>query len=227
MHKNKKNDRDIEKVVSSPVEKAIETAAQKIFGKMIPEWMTPNMITMIGAAGAAIGIVSAFLAKWNILFLTGTCFGVITHLICDDLDGYVARERNMRSDSGAYLDLLTDILHITYLLIALSFSKVIDIRFAIFMVPVYALIIFTSMNEIHYLSKFSFPTLGPAETHIFFLIILIGSMITDRKAFFTFRDVDFNIGNIICVIGGIPMYIEMIRLQIVVFLRIRKKDRET
>ena len=70
MHKNKKNDRDIEKVVSSPVEKAIETAAQKIFGKMIPEWMTPNMITMIGAAGAAIGIVSAFLAKWNILFWT-------------------------------------------------------------------------------------------------------------------------------------------------------------
>ena len=225
MQKNNKTDQKIEKVVSSPIERAIENAAQKIFGKMIPEWMTPNMITMLGAAGGAAGIVFAFLAKKNILFLTGTCFGIITHLICDDLDGYVARKRNMISNSGAYLDLLTDILHITYLLIALSFSKVIDIRFAIFLVPVYALIIFTSMNEIHYLSKFSFPTLGPAETHLFFLILLIGSMVTGCRAFFTVGDVDFNIGNIVCVAGGVPMYVEMIRLQIVVFTRIRKLDK--
>ena len=81
------------------------------------------------------------------------------------------------------------------------------------------------MNEIHYLSKFSFPTLGPAETHLFFLIILIGSMVTGCRAFFTVGDVDFNIGNIVCVAGGVPMYVEMIRLQIVVFTRIRKLDK--
>ena len=38
--------------------------------------------------------------------------------------------------------------------------------------------------------------------------------------------IDIRFGDIVAVIGGIPMYIEMIRLQITVFLRIRKQDNE-
>ena len=218
------NNAKVEKVIPNPLERALDAITVNTIGKIIPSFVTPNMMTSLGAIGGAIGIAFAFLAKINPLFLIGTCFGVCAHLVCDNLDGHIARKKNMMTKSGAYYDLLTDILHITYLLIALAFSEVVNIKFVIFLVPVYALIIFTSMNEIHYLNKFSFPTLGPSETHLFFLALLIGSMITGCKPLFTLFGIDFKIGDIIAVVGGIPMYIEMIRLQISVFLRIKKQD---
>ena len=84
-------------------------------------------------------------------------------MICDDLDGYVARTRNMTSTAGGYFDLLTDILHITYLIIALAFAGFVSFEISIFLVPVYALIIFTAMNYILYLKEFLFPRLGFIE----------------------------------------------------------------
>ena len=223
---NENENQNVEKVIPSFFERALDKLTVNTIGRIIPSFVTPNMMTSFGAIGGAIGIAFAFLAKINPLFLIGTCCGVISHLVCDNLDGHIARKKNMKTKSGAYYDLLTDILHITYLLIALSFSEVINIKFAIFLVPVYALIIFTSMNEIHYLNKFSFPTLGPSETHLFFLALLIGSMITQCKPLFTFAGIDFKLGDIVIILGGIPMYFEMIRLQITVFARIRKSDKQ-
>ncbi len=216
----------VEKVIPNPLERLLDKITINTIGKIIPSFVTPNMMTSFGAIGGAIGIVCAFLAKIHPLFLIGSCFGVCAHLVCDNLDGHIARKKNMMSKSGAYYDLLTDILHLTYLLIGLAFCEAINIKIVIFLVPVYALIIFTSMNEIHYLNKFSFPTLGPSETHLFFLALLIGSMITGCRPLFNFKGIDIRFGDIVAVIGGIPMYIEMIRLQVTVFLRIRKQDNE-
>ena len=222
----KKPEKGVEKVVPSPIEKLLDHVVHKSLGPIVPKWMSPNMVTGIGAIGGAIGIVFALLSRMHPLFLIGTCCGIITHLVCDNLDGFVARQRNSLSNRGAYFDLLTDILHITYLLIALTFAGVMHWYITIFLVPVYALIIFTSMNEIHYLNRFSFPTVGPAETHLFFIAIMVGSMITSCKVLLTLWGVDFTFGDLVCLVGGIPLYVEMIRLQITVYLRIRKKDKE-
>ena len=62
---------------------------------MIPKNMTPNQMTLIGALGGLFGIICAFLSKFNTLFLIGTIIGLLTHIICDDLDGYIARKRNI------------------------------------------------------------------------------------------------------------------------------------
>ncbi len=223
---NKNENQGVKKVVHGLVEKLADKFAIAVFGKLIPPFVTPNMMTAMGAFGGIIGIVFAFLAKINPLFLIGTCFGVLTHMFCDSLDGYIAKKRNMCSKAGAYFDLLTDILHLTYLLIALAFSGVVDIRIVIFLVPVYALIIFTSMNEIHYLNVFSFPTLGPNQTHLFFIALLIGSMITGCKPLFEIKGFGIKFGDLVAIVGGVPMYIEMIRLQITVFCKIKKSEKE-
>ena len=94
--------------------------------------MTPNQMTLIGALGGLFGIICAFLARINTLFLIGTIVGLLTHIICDDLDGYIARKRNMTSTAGTFFDLITDILHITYLLIGLSFSGIASFEITIF-----------------------------------------------------------------------------------------------
>ena len=164
---DEKEKKKVKKNIPSPIERFLENLTYATFGKITPKWMTPNMITAFGALWGLFGIICAALSRISPYFLIGTIFGLFGHLFCDDLDGYIAIQRNMKSNRGAYFDLLTDILHITYLLIALTFAGVMHWWFSIFVVPVYGIIIFTSMNEIHYLGEFSFPTVGPAETHLF------------------------------------------------------------
>lgn len=215
---------EVKKIIPSKLETGFQQLLYKTIGKHIPKNMTPNQITFIGALGGLIGIICAFLAKINALFLIGTILGLLCHLICDDLDGYVARTRNMTSKAGGYFDLLSDILHITYLIIALAFSGYISFQIAIFLVPIYALIIFTAMNYILYLKEFLFPRLGPIETHMFFVLLCIGSMIWKQSIIWNWGVVSLKFADIVCLVGGIPMYYEMIRLQIQLFRRLKLQD---
>ena len=221
-----RKDSKVKKIIPSKLETGFQQFLYRTLGKHIPKNMTPNQITIIGAFGGLFGIVCALLAKINVLFLIGTMCGILCHLVCDDLDGYVARTRNMSSKAGGYLDLLTDILHITYLILALSFAGFVSFEISIFMVPVYALIIFTSMNYILYLNEFLFPRLGPIETHLFFVAICIGSMICGTDGVVEIWGFSLKFADIVFIIGGIPMYYEMIRLQIQLFRRLREKDEQ-
>ena len=208
---------EIDKIVPSKLEKKMYAFLYKYVGDKIPEGVTPNQVTLLGAVMGACGIVCGFLSYISDFFLIGTLLGIMGHLVCDDLDGYIARKRNMTSLAGGYFDLLTDILHITFLIIALSYAGVVQFRIAIWMVPVYALIIFTSMNSILYLKKFPFPRLGPIETHLFFAAVCVLTMILGKEPLFRVRGFGFNVADLIFVVGGIPMYYEMIRLQIELF----------
>ena len=226
MSKTQESESKVKKIIPSKLETGFQQFLYKTIGKHIPKNMTPNQITLIGALGGLMGIICAFLARIHPLFLIGTVFGLICHLVCDDLDGYVARTRNMTSTAGGYFDLLTDILHITYLIIALSFAGFVSFEIGIFLVPVYALIIFTAMNYILYLKEFLFPRLGPIETHLFFIAICIGSMILGSKDIISIWGFGLKFADIVFIIGGIPMYYEMIRLEIQLFRRLSKKDEE-
>ena len=219
-----KEEEKVKKIIPSKLETGLQQFLYKTLGKKIPETMTPNQITAIGALGGLFGIICGFLSVISPFFLIGTICGLCCHLICDDLDGFVARTRNMTSKAGGYFDLLTDILHITYLIIALAFAGYVSFQLAVFLVPVYALIIFTAMNYILYLKEFLFPRLGPIETHLFFVAICIAGMIFGKEPVFTVWDWEVKVADVLLVIGGIPMYFEMIRLQIQLYKRLHILD---
>lgn len=223
----KKDEKEIKikKIIPSKLETGFQQFLYKTIGNHIPDSMTPNQITLIGALGGLFGVICGFCAKISPYFLIGTILGILCHLICDDLDGYVARTRNMTSAAGGYLDLLTDILHITYLIIALAFSGYVSFQVAIFLVPVYALIIFTSMNYMLHLKEFLFPRLGPIETHLFFVLICIGGIFFKADSLVTIYKWGVKIGDVFLIVGGLPMYYEMIRLQIQLFRRLTAKDK--
>lgn len=223
-NENEPKEESVKKIIPSKLEKAFYPVVYNTFGKLVPKKMTPNQITLVGALGGLAGIICAFLSKYNRFFLIGTIIGLLTHIICDDLDGYVARKKNMSSDAGAYFDLLTDILHITYLLIALAFAGVASFETVIFLVPVYALIIFTAMNYIRYFNEFLFPHLGPIETHLFFIAICVLGMIFGTDPVLEFGQIKLKAADIVMVVGGLPMYFEMIRLQILLFVRLSRRD---
>ncbi len=220
----KKN--EVKKIIPSRLETGLQKFLYRTIGVHIPQSVTPNQVTLLGALGGLVGIICAFLARINSLFLIGTIIGLCCLLICFVLDGYVARSRNMTSLAGGYFDLLTDILHITYLIIALAVSGFVSFPIAICLVPVYALLMFTAMNYIMYLKEFLFPRLGPIETHMVFVIVCIGSMICGKESVLAVLGIGLKFADIVFLLGGIPMYYEMIRLQIQLYSRLRRKDYE-
>ncbi len=224
MTTGKPEENKINKIIPSKLETGFQKFLYKTIGKRIPGNVTPNQITLLGAIGGLIGIICAFLSIISPFFLFGSIFGLASHLICDDLDGYVARTRNLSSKAGAYFDLLTDILHITFLITGLAFSGVISFQIAVFMVPVYALMMFTSMNYILYLKEFLFPRLGPIETHLFFAALCVGGIVIKTKAVFYIGDFPVKPGDILSFVGCALMYFEMIRLQIKLFKRLKTVD---
>ena len=147
------------------------------------------------------------------------------HLVADDLDGYIARERQMSSKAGAYFDLITDVLFSTFLMIALGFSPYGSLEVMIFAAPVYGIINVTAMNYIIYLNEFLFPRLGPIEAHITYTLLSVLSMIFGSKPIFTLFGVGFKIADIIIAVGLIPTYFEMVRLQIQLFRRLKGTEK--
>lgn len=214
----------MKKIIPSRLETGLQKLLYRTVGVRIPARVTPNQITLTGALGGLAGIVCAALSGWNRWFLAGTICGLACHLICDDLDGYVARTRNMTSRAGGYFDLLTDILHITYLIIALAFAGVIQFWTAILMVPVYALLMFTAMNYILHLDEFLFPRLGPIETHLFFAVICVAGIVCRSGRKTAFWGFTCSPADVILLGGGVLMYYEMVRLQIQLFRRLGAHD---
>jgi phosphatidylglycerophosphate synthase len=115
MMSNSQEETQVKKIIPSKLETGFQQLLYKTIGKIIPKKMTPNQMTTVGVISALIGIICAGLSRVSPLFLIGTICGITGHLIADDLDGYIARTRGMSSKAGAYFDLLTDILHNTYL----------------------------------------------------------------------------------------------------------------
>ncbi len=214
----------VKKIVPSKLETGFQKFLYKYVGKYIPKSATPNQITLVGALGGLFAIISTLLTHISPLFFIGTMFGLAVHLVADDLDGYVARTRNMSSKAGAYFDLITDVMFSTFLLLSFGISPYANIEIMAFAAPLYGIINVTAMNYIIYFNEFLFPRLGPIEAHITYAIVAIASAVLQSKTFFTIFGLDIMIADIIILIGLVPMYYEMFRLQIKLFKRLKEEE---
>lgn len=215
----------VKKIIPSRLETGFQQFLYRRIGKHIPKNMTPNQMTLISALGGLFSIIFTLLTHISPLFFIGTIIGLAVHLVADDLDGYIARERQMSSKAGAYFDLITDVLFSTFLMIALGFSPYGSLEVMIFAAPVYGIINVTAMNYIIYLNEFLFPRLGPIEAHITYTLLSVLSMIFGSKPIFTLFGVGFKIADIIIAVGLIPTYFEMVRLQIQLFRRLKGTEK--
>ncbi len=215
----------VKKIIPSRLETGFQKILYKYLGKHIPKSMTPNQVTLIGALGGLFAVISTFLTYISPLFFIGTLLGLAVHLVADDLDGYVARTRNMSSKAGAYFDLITDVLFSTFLILAFGLSPYANIEIMAFAAPVYGIVNVTAMNYIIYYNEFLFPRLGPIEAHITYGVIAVLSMIMGNDSIFSIFGLDIKIADIIIFVGLIPMYYEMIRLQIQLFRRLKADEK--
>lgn len=215
----------VKKIIPSRLETGFQQFLYKHVGKHIPESMTPNRMTLVGVLGGLFAIICTLLTHISPFFFLGTLAGLLVHIVADDLDGYIARNRNMSSKAGAYFDLITDVMFSTFLLLALGLSPYANMEVMAFAAPVYGIINVTAMNYIIYCNEFLFPRLGPIEAHLTYGAVAVLSMIFREKSFFCIFGMNIMIADIVLFIGLIPMYYEMFRLQIQLFRRLRESER--
>ena len=80
------------------------------------------------------------------------------------------------------------------------------------------------MNYIIYFNEFPFPRIGSIEAHLSYAVIAILNMIFKEKTILTVFSLNIKIADAIVFIGLIPMYCEMIRLAVQLFLRLKKQE---
>lgn len=215
----------VKKIIPSNLERGFQNFLYKTVGKKIPKSMTPNQMTLVGALGGLFAIICVFFTYFSKWFFVGMIIGACIHLVADDLDGYIAREKNMSSESGAYFDLITDILFSTFLVIALGASPYASIYIMAFMAPLYAIINITCLYNILYYKEFVLPRLGPIEAHLCYVVVAIGCIFCGPAPLFFLGNLPVKFADLIIFIGGIGMYYEMIRMQIGLFQRLKKDGR--
>ena len=214
----------VKKLIPSRLETGFQQFLYKHAGKYIPKSMTPNDMTLVGALGGLAAVIFTLLTNISPWFFLGSVAGVAVYLIADDLDGYIARNRGMSSRAGAYFDLITDVLFSTFLLLAMGLTPYCSMKLAAFAAPLYGVTNVTIMNYIIYFNEFRFPRLGPIEAHLSYAAVCILGLIFREKAIITIGSAGFTVMDLIMLIGMIPMYYEMFRLQIRLFRRLRETD---
>jgi phosphatidylglycerophosphate synthase len=144
----------------------LERPALKWLAEHMPRWMTPDILTGIGFAGAVLIAVSYYLTNYNPAFLWLASFGFVVNWFGDSLDGTLARFRHIeRPRYGFFLDHTLDSASETIIFIGLGLSPYVNLNLAFLALVGYLLLsIFVFIST--YVSgefKISYGRFGPTE----------------------------------------------------------------
>ena len=147
----------------------LERPALAYLVKVMPRWVSPDMLTIFGfLAGALIG-VSYLLTNLDKNFLWLANLGFVLNWFGDSLDGNLARYRKIeRPRYGFFIDHAVDILSEVFIFLGLAFSPFVDFKIAVL-----ALIAYLCMTSLVFLItsvegvfQISYGRLGPTEARV-------------------------------------------------------------
>ncbi len=89
----------------------------------LPDYVTPNMLTLLGFLGALIAFVAFLLCNWSSIFLPFAVLGIFLHWFGDSTDGSLARFRGIeRPQFGYMIDHSFDLISNALMFIGLGLS---------------------------------------------------------------------------------------------------------
>lgn len=144
----------------------------------LPQKITPNHLTFIGALGAVISGLGYFLTNVHPGFLWLASFGLLVNWFGDSLDGTLARVRNIqRPLFGFFIDHNTDALTQLIIAVCAGLSPYFSLHLIlILIIGYYLLSIFTYINSILLgYFKISYGIFGPTELRL--IVIVINSVL--------------------------------------------------
>ncbi len=142
-----------------------------------PRWVTSDMLTAVGTAGAFLIGLGYALTSININFLWLSTFGLFVNWYGDSLDGNLARyRRKQRPIYGYYIDHTMDVINEAMMFFGAGMAPFFDMRLTVAAFVLYLVLTLNVSMNAHLRSEFklTYLKLGPTE---FRLIIAIANTV--------------------------------------------------
>lgn len=142
-----------------------------------PKWVTSDMLTAVGTAGAFLIGLGYALTSINISFLWLSTFGLFVNWYGDSLDGNLARyRRKQRPIYGYYIDHTMDVINEAMMFFGAGMAPFFDMRLTVAAFVLYLVLTLNVSMNAHLRSEFklTYLKLGPTE---FRLIIAIANTV--------------------------------------------------
>ena len=142
-----------------------------------PKWVTSDMLTAVGTAGAFLIGLGYALTSININFLWLSTFGLFVNWYGDSLDGNLARyRRKQRPIYGYYIDHTMDVINEAMMFFGAGMAPFFDMRLTVAAFVLYLVLTLNVSMNAHLRSEFklTYLRLGPTE---FRLIIAIANTV--------------------------------------------------
>jgi phosphatidylglycerophosphate synthase len=161
--------RDRQDTINTAITAKAEEKAKEWICPRIPEWMSSDMLTVIGIIGILIvcaGFIFGFLNKYYLVLVPT---GLIINWFGDSFDGSIARYRKKtRPNYGYYIDKIIDSVVVIFLALGLGLSGFVKIEIALLFGSIYLSLMLHADLVVHVQNqcKNSFGLFGPTEIRI-------------------------------------------------------------
>ena len=106
--------------------------------RRMPDWITPDRLTAIGSAGAALAALGYVGSWWSAKFLFVSSLGLVINWFGDSLDGSLARYRRIeRPGFGYFVDHAVDALNMLVFALGLGLSPYVGMAAALLLLCSY------------------------------------------------------------------------------------------
>ena len=146
--------------------------------RRLPGWMSPDRLTALGIAGAALVLAGGLLSNAHAAYLWLANLGLVVHWFGDSLDGTLARVRGIeRPRYGFFVDQTIDVLGNLLIMLGIGFSPYARMDVALLSLAgyhaltIYSLVRGAVMRE-HMVSIYGF---GPTEVRLVLFAINAGA----------------------------------------------------
>lgn len=156
----------------------LERPALRWLAARMPRWVTPDMLTGVGAAAAVLIFVAYWLSNRDPNFLWLASFGFVLNWFGDSLDGNLARYRKEeRPRYGYFVDHTVDAVTEVIIFLGMGVSPYISFDVACLALVAYMLLavmvyITTYVNAVF---RISYAKLGPTEMRV--IVILANALV--------------------------------------------------
>ena len=144
----------------------IETRVVHWFVDIAPDWVNPDMMTLIGMLGSICTLVGYILSARSPWFLWLASFGFFLNWFGDSTDGNMARIRHIeRPRYGYFVDHSLDTITMLMVFLGIGFTPYVRMDVALLTLIAYLMMnIYVYVNtQVHKKFQLSFAMLGPTE----------------------------------------------------------------
>ena len=192
----------------------LERPALQWLAAHLPAWVTPDMMTVTGIAGALLITLSYGLSQFHPAFLWLASLGFVISWFGDSLDGTLARYRHIeRPKYGFFIDHITDVLTEIIIVLGLGLSPYISFPVASMCCIAYitmSVLVYVRMNVTGEF-RISYGKLGPTEVRV--LAIILNTFMY----FVGFSTIKFSLGSFPISISPYDLVVTGISLLLIYF----------